>query len=223
MILARFCPFSINRKEPAEKRPMHKIRAYFLSLWSLWDPLYYGFSRLTVLDPSDRKSGVFRVRLVRYKGHEVTLRDGTHIMKNDLLVKIHLHNVRLLKEMYKIDGEFRKGLFIYKKIKVALPRLAQFVEEHERFDDIKGIIGISMLHQGSERLGFEIHEIFNRFYRTFKVVAQYPIHLLSADHPFKSAHKRAQPEYLFMAKTTLLSRYTPIIEKTTIAKTLDLN
>jgi len=200
---------------------MHRIRAYFLSLWSLWDPLYYGFSRLTVLDPNDRKNGVFRVRLARYRGHKVTLQDGTTIEKNDLLVKIHLHNVKLLKEMYKIDGEFRKGLFIYKKIKDALPKLAQYVDDHKRMDEIKGIIGISMLHQGSERLGFEIHEIFNRFYRLFKTVAQYPIHLMSSDHPFRSRH-RAKPEYLFMSKDTLLSRYFKDCQPENDTKRMDM-
>ncbi|MGV3489154.1 MAG: YkoP family protein [Tuberibacillus sp.] len=198
---------------------MHKFRAYVLSLWSLWDPLYYGFSHLTVLD-NDRKNGVFRVKLVRYKGHSVTLMDGTHIQKNDLLVKIHLHNVRLLKDMYQIESEFRKGLFIYKKIKDSLPKLAQFVQNHERMDEIKGIVGISMLHQGSERLGFEIHSIFNRFYRLFKTTAQYPIHLLSSDHPFRT-HKRARPEYLFMSKATLMNRYFKNLDQRAISKTMD--
>lgn len=201
---------------------MHKIRAYFLSLWSLWDPLYYNFSRLTVLDPASGRKSVFRVRLSRYKGHDVTLKDGTCIKKNDLLVKIHLHNVRLLKDMYKIEGEFRKGLFIYKTIKDALPRLAEYVNKHERNGEIKGIIGISMLHQGSERLGFEIHEIFNRFYRALKIVTQYPIHFLSADHPFRAWQKRATPEYLFMSKTTLLGRYLGKLEQKEVSKTIDI-
>ena len=201
---------------------MHKIRAFFLSLWSLWDPLYYGFSRLKVIDQHDPKNGVFRVRLCRYKGHDVILKDGTHIQKNDLLVKIHLHNVRLLKDMYQINGEFRKGLFIYKTIKAALPKLAQYTNQHKCTKDIKGIMGISMLHQGSERLGFEIHEIFNPFFRVFKTITQYPIHLLASDHPFRSRQKKAKPEYLFMSQTTLIKRYSTTLENSSVSKKVDI-
>jgi len=197
-----------------------KLRAFFLSLWGLWDPFYYYCSHLTLLDPNNRKNNVFRVKLVRYKGHPITLKDGTMVRKNDLLVKIHLHNVRLLKDMVNINSEFRKGLFIYKKIKDALPTLAQYVHKHDRTDEIKGIIGISMLHQGSERLGFEIHGIYSRFYRWFKTLAQYPIHLLASDHPYHARH-RVHPKYLFMSKATLISRYYIHLDQRAISNTMD--
>lgn len=186
---------------------MPKIRRYFLSLWKLWDPLYYTFSHLKYIDDQDRKNRVFRVKLVRYKGRNVILSDGTQINKNDLLLKIHLHNVRLLIDMAKLDGEFRKGLYIYKRIKSALPKVAKFIQDHEKTKEIKAIIGITSLHQGSERLGFETHRIMNRYYFWFKYIAQYPIHLLSTSEPFKRNGKKQIPMYLFMSKINLIDRY----------------
>ncbi len=73
------------------------MRSCLLSIWYLLDPLYFFFTRLTLIDK--RQSNVFRVRLTRYKGKDVILSDGTRIKKNDVLVKIHLHNVKLLKEL----------------------------------------------------------------------------------------------------------------------------
>ena len=83
------------------------MRSCLLSIWYLLDPLYFFFTRLTLIDK--RQSNVFRVRLTRYKGKEVILSDGTRI-KNDVLVKIHLHNVKLLKELQPIESAVRRGL-----------------------------------------------------------------------------------------------------------------
>ncbi|WP_052480348.1 YkoP family protein [Caldibacillus thermoamylovorans] len=91
------------------------MRKVILFCWRLLDPIYYQFTRLTYID---YRKNIFRVRLTRYLGHPVVLADGTHIQKNDLLLKIHFHNVRLLSELSQIQNEFQKGkvFFIWSKI-----------------------------------------------------------------------------------------------------------
>ena len=86
------------------------MRSCFLSIWSVIDPFYYFFSRLTLIDKS--QSNIFRVRLTKYKGIDVVLSDGTVIKKNDVLIKIHLHNIKLIKEMQHIESAVRRGLLI---------------------------------------------------------------------------------------------------------------
>ncbi|WP_257467550.1 YkoP family protein [Peribacillus asahii] len=80
------------------------MRNYLLNIWNLVDPIYYRLSHLNYLP----EKNILRVKLTRYKGRNVILSDGTAINKNDLLIKIHLHNAVLLKELKTNQKRFKK-------------------------------------------------------------------------------------------------------------------
>jgi len=187
------------------------MKSYVLLVWNFIDPIYYKFTRLTFIHSETHKENILRVRLTRYKGKHVTLSDGTQINKNDILVKIHLHNVRLINEMKYVKNDIAKGRFIYQHVKKSLPSLGSYIQNHSRADEIKGVIGISMLNRGADRLGFEFVSISNPFYKWFKWLAFIPICLLSNnDSIFKMRknNKSSSPKYLFMSKENLLEIYT---------------
>ena len=165
------------------------MKQRLIQVWATLDSLYLFCTRLECLEKITGNSNAFRVRLTRYKGSEVILSDGTLIKKNDLLVKIHLHNVRILKEMQCIDGNFKKSLFLYNKVQASLPDLAFFIINHNNKDQIKGIIGITMIAKGYRRLGFESFSLTSHSYLWFKRIAHYPIHLLSSSKPSSKGKK----------------------------------
>jgi len=171
------------------------------------DPIYFHLTRLQYVK---QKQNIFRVRLTHYKGYPIQLKDGTCINKNDLLIKIHFHNVKLLRELYKAKDEFQKAVLLYKMVKDSLPELARYIQNHSKSKEIKGIIGITSIKIGSNRLGFEIYTIKNRFYRKLKWLAFYPIYFLSSgiNHNKK---KHADPLYFFMSKDYLIQRYLPLV------------
>ncbi|MBT2755594.1 hypothetical protein J7E71_06420 [Mesobacillus foraminis] len=178
------------------------MRSYVLSIWSLLDPLYYSFTRLTYLNGEDN---IFRIRLTRYKGKKMILSDGAEINKNDIMVKIHLHNVRLLNELKDIKSDLRKARRIYSHVQKSLPGVEAYIRNHRRSDQIKGIIGITMLNKGCERLGFEVCDIAHPVYKCYKWITLLPIWILSSHrsgHVFKQA-----PTYLFMSAETLSKLY----------------
>jgi len=146
------------------------IRNYFITTWNLIDPIYYRFSRLEYILDEEGKRTLIRVRLTKYKGKRVVLADGTIISKNDILLKIHLHNVKLLK---RIQGgnKLKQGLFIFRNVRDTLPYIASYIQKHEYANDIKGLIGITNLCKGCTRLGFETESIQNRYYKLFKEVS----------------------------------------------------
>jgi len=180
-----------------------RMKLYFISVWTLLDPVYYLFTRLKYID---RHQSIFRVRLTNYKGFPVTLSDGTVINKNDILIKIHLHNIRLIKEMYAIKSETAKGRVIYNKVKEGLPGLADFVNNHPKRDEIKGLIGITMLNKGCKRLGFDDFSLKNRLYRLVKQMVFIPMYYLTVPNISKASLKR-DPKYLFMSKECLMTKY----------------
>ena len=180
------------------------MRDYIVSFWSLLDPFYFHCTRLSYLTSKD--DTIFRVRLTKYKGKQIILSDGTRINKNDTLLKIHLHNVRLLKELRSINSEMKKARMIYNYVKRSLPEVEKFIRNHPYSNQIKGIIGITSLNKGSERLGFEVYDISNPIYWWFKQIAFLPIGILTYNN-IKDAFRGHNPSYLFMSTNQLSNLY----------------
>ncbi|MDX8046160.1 hypothetical protein SH601_09170 [Gracilibacillus sp. S3-1-1] len=184
------------------------MKLYLLSFWSIIDPIYYVFTRLTYLDNGkETEKNIFRVRLTRYKGRDYVLSDGTVVHKNDLFIKIHLHNAQLISHVKNIDSEIRRALIIHQMVEKSLPKLAEYLHDHAEFNEIKGIIGITMLNRGTRRLGFDTMEIENRYYKGFKSMALFPIYWLSVSSITVNSLKKHDPCYLFMSKEKLLDKY----------------
>ncbi|MBM7587138.1 hypothetical protein JOC86_003711 [Bacillus pakistanensis] len=182
------------------------MRGYLISIWSFIDPIYYFCTRL-IHPPGEAGEGnILRIRLTQYKGRNVVLSDGTQINKNDTLVKIHLHNARILKELKGIKSELKKAKIIYRYVQHSLPGVEVYIRS--RSDEIKGIIGITLLNKGCERLGFEIVDITNPIYKWFKWAAFLPIGILSNQNGSIGYFiKHQQPNYLFMSTKKLSNMY----------------
>lgn len=186
------------------------MKGYILSIWGLIDPFYYFFSRLTYPPLIDKKDNILRIRLTKYKGREIILSDGSRIKKNDILVKIHLHNVRLLKELRGINSELKKVKIIFQYVQRSLPGVENFIQNNNHGGKIKGILGITSRNKGSERLGFEVFDITHPLYKYFKICAFLPIALISSKgSSFKDIMKHHQPKYLFMSTDRLSALYGP--------------
>lgn len=180
------------------------FKSFALSIWNVIDPVYYACTRLKCIDHED--GSTFRVRLTSFRGGNVFLSDGTVIKRGDILLKIHLHNVILLKNMLSIKSEIKKGKLLYRLIEKSLPDLAEYVRNHPKHDDIKGIIGITMLNRGGSGLGFETIQISSVMYKWLKYVSMMPIYFFSANNPLKNLKKQT-PAYLFMSKNVLMNKY----------------
>ncbi len=181
------------------------MKSYIISFWNFMDPTYYYFSRLSYLPCNNN---ILRVRLTRYKGRNIVLSDGTQINRNDLLVKIHLHNVKIIRDLSEVKSDFGKGKMLYRLVQMSMPSLEAYIQNHSRTKEIKGIIGITALTKGCSRLGFEVVAISNPIYRWFKSFAFLPIELLSNQTTsIISTIEKYKPSYLFMSRDTLSKMY----------------
>jgi len=182
------------------------LRSFLLYMWSLLDPFYFALNRLAYVE-SGRIGNIFRVRLLRYRGHPITLSDGTCIRRGDVLVKIHLHNVKLLKLLFKMRSDIEKGKCISRVVQASLPGLASYVERHPKSAHIKGIIGVTLLHKGSRLLGFETFPIQSPWYNAFKWVSQTPLYFICVSQPIRTFRKQSI-RLLLMPKSILMQRYS---------------
>ncbi len=183
------------------------VRSVLLSIWKCLDLIYFSLNRLQYLSPDRKGKGVFRVRLTRYKGKDVELSDGIMICKNDLLLKIHLHNVRLLQDFSYIKNELSKGRGVFRQVMDSMPLLAVFIHNHPEEARIKGIIGITLINKGFRPLGFECVQPDNKLYSWFKKTSQIPIYLLSCSKVSVENIKKLHPVYLIMSKEKLMEKY----------------
>lgn len=184
-------------------------RPFLLALWRYFDPVYFEFTRLQHLCPENKERGIFRVRLTRYRGKDVVLSDGIKISKNDLMLKIHLHNVKILSDFSTMKNEWAKGRSIFRQVTDSMPLLAAFIHNHPQKNNIKGIIGITLINKGYSPLGFECYHPENRFYSWFKKTLQLPIYLLSSSKV--SDLKKHHTVYLMMSKEKLMKKYKQLV------------
>lgn len=198
-------PRRLNPKKVEQRSGEEYMKSYVVTIWSFFDPIYFFFSRLTCFP---YKNNILRIRVTRYKGRRVVLKDGTEIKPNDLLIKIHLHNVRLLKELQGTTSELRRARKIFYYVQKSLPDVEKYLRDHHLCREIKGIIGISSLNKGCERLGFEVFEIAHPLYKWFKVFAFLPIEILSSSNrSIREIMKMHCPRYLLMSQRTLTEMY----------------
>ncbi len=180
------------------------LKQFALSVWQACDPFYFACTRLQYIEPPPHN--IFRVRLLRYRGPALQLRDGTQIGYGDLLLKIHFHNVRLLSQMLHVNDAIARSRLLYRLVEQSLPGLARYCSEHPRFAELKAIIGITQINRGCTTLGFDVCDIQNRGYRYLKRLMLLPIYLLSVAQPLRSFAKH-EPKLLLMSKTVLHQRY----------------
>jgi hypothetical protein len=182
------------------------VRFVFLSFWRYIDPIYFLLTRLQYLC-SEQGKGIFRVRLTKYKGKDIILSDGTEICKNDLLVKIHLHNIKVIKDCTHIKNELSKGKAVFKMVQDSMPHLASYIHNHPSKGRIKGVIGITLINKGYKRLGFECVLPESKLYKQFKKISQLFIYLLSHSTISAENIKKHHLVYLMMSKEKLLEKY----------------
>lgn len=183
------------------------MRKFFLKVWYALDPLYSALIRLQPLVPASQEDIVFRTRLTKFNGKNVLLSDGTEIHKNDILLKIHLYNIKLLYNHSHIKNDLVKGKMMYKKVRNSMPDLADFIKNHPKESEIKGIIGITTINNGFHLLGFESKYPSNKLYAYFKKVFQMPIYLLSGSNISMAEFKNRKTAYLLMSKEQLYKKY----------------
>ncbi|WP_026700787.1 YkoP family protein [Salibacterium aidingense] len=185
------------------------MKKALIYLWTVLDPLYFRFTRLDyIYHPSHQNTrSIFRIRLTSYKGTPLTFSDQTTIDKQDLVLKIHLYNIQFIHDTGGLKNDIHKARYIYKEVQQSLPLLADYIQNHDKREQIKGIIGITTMNKGSGRLGFETFDIHHSFYKWIKMVPFMLIHLLSAQAPSISALLKNQPKYIAMSKDKLLSTY----------------
>ncbi|WP_134698861.1 hypothetical protein [Ammoniphilus sp. YIM 78166] len=186
------------------------FQTMILPLWGLVDQIYYQFNRLQLIDIEDQN--VFRVRLSTYRGAPLVLDSGDVIRSGDLLLKIHLYNYQLMKQMCHLESDIRRALYVYEAVEHSLPGLARYLSEHPRSNEIKAVLGVTVLNRGIKRLGFQSFELDNSLYRAWKKAYMIPMYCLCHGQWSLPSLQKLEPKFVVMGRTQLLQRFLNNLE-----------
>ncbi|MFS0558460.1 YkoP family protein [Brevibacillus sp. 179-C9.3 HS] len=178
-----------------------------LMLWGCWDEIYQRCTRLTYID---KGNNIFRVVVLRYRGEPLVTTDNCTIHDGDMILKLHIHNYYFATLCKGVKDELRVALLLRRHILQSLPKLAAFLETMENKEQIKGIVGTTMLHKGVSPLGFSISDVPMNWFFHYK--RWYLRIMLRIVHP--DGKRRVQTwnhemplKRVYMSKELLLNRY----------------
>lgn len=185
------------------------MREGLLLTWQIWDQIYQHCSRLQYVD---KENAIFRVVLLRYHGNSLPTRDGTVISNGDTIIKLHIHNCRLVSQLEGATNPARLGLVLRREVLNSLPYLAEFVLEHPQYQDIKGIVGTTMLHRGVKTLGFDVMDVPETPFYVYK--NWYLKLMMQLMHPdgrerIKGKEEQLKVKRVYISKEELIRRYLP--------------
>lgn len=179
-----------------------------LMLWGVWDAIYFRCSRLEYINKGDN---IFRIVLLRYQGEPLITSDNQQISSGDLILKLHLHNYFFATLCQGVKDETRVVLLLRRHVIKSLPQLAAYLNSLPQADQIKGIVGTTMLHKGVEPLGFSISDVpMNNWFWHFK--RWYLKLIMRIIHPNGKERIKSWDNYLplkrvYMSKEELFRRY----------------
>jgi hypothetical protein len=157
-----------------------------------------------------KEDNIFRIVRKTYKGPPLQTRNGDWIQSGDIIIKIHLYNYALAKEVLKLNSDLSLGLYLKKYMHRSLIGLSHYIHQLPDHAQIKGIIGTSMLNRGAERFGFCVHDVKQPVFFWFKGLMYRCIYLAVHPYGFRYLHKhgkRLKSKHLVMSLDELYDLY----------------
>ena len=194
-------------KKTRQERNRLQMNTSLLMLWGFWDEIYQRCTRLKYIE---KGNNIFRIVPLRYRGESLVTSDGQSIHKGDLIVKIHIHNYYFATLCNGVKDELRVALLLRRHIMQSLPKLAAYLEGMNNREEIKGIVGTTMLHKGVQPLGFSISDVpMNALFRFKRWYLYLLIRLIHPDGKRRVQTRRQDIplKRVYMSKEHLLNRY----------------
>ncbi len=174
-------------------------------IWEKWEYLYANYFQIKRIDATS----LFRIAKKRYQGPKLYDEDRTLLaQKGDIVADIHIDSVRLKS---KERDPQRIGLKALSQVRKSLPMLANYIAKSPEYQNVKVLVGLTLLNRGAKGLGFEVLEMpsswaIRRMGITQKVI-------MSVYQPFgKSRNNKRlgnKPKLVWISKQKLLDLWLP--------------
>jgi hypothetical protein len=125
-------------------------------LWIQWEHLFY---RLFTIQPIDKNQPFLNVRVRTYWGRTIQLLDGEKINRGDRVLELHLNNEMLFRMGTNSRSSIHLAIQMIRTTEQLLPKTLGYILNHPKYEEIKGLYGISMIHRGTKQFGFTVTDL----------------------------------------------------------------
>ncbi|TBL75758.1 YkoP family protein [Paenibacillus thalictri] len=176
-------------------------------LWLKWDELFHLMFRLRLVDEN---RPMFYYRICAYRGPVITLPGGEVIAKGDRVVELHFNNRMLVGMAAASRSSVHLAVQLIRNARDVLPAIADKLSGDPAYHGVKGVYGITMIHRGTEQLGFTQADLPGRW--LVWIMGLYLRGLLSGLHSAGKMRLRENPEanvpkVIVMSARELVQRY----------------
>ncbi len=182
---------------------------FVLVFWPMVDRILTLVGHIKPLKADD--SGIIRISLHGYKGPARMLNDGSQVRIGDTLIELHMNNdwfrtrrklnLRISQSPWEILNCFEQDLRL----------LAQQVVDG-KFEGSVALRGVTFLHTGAERLGFQVDELPDSLWKKgarFYMAGLVRIYNLRTDETHRRRARPVELKEIWLSREALLSRYGP--------------
>ncbi|MFC5532010.1 YkoP family protein [Cohnella yongneupensis] len=127
------------------------LKKAVVAVWLQYEKLFHVVFRLRPV--GDGKSFNYRIR--KYSGPPLELRDAPVLRSGDHIMEIHFENQMLFETGMSSRTPMQIGIKIIREMEKALPDLGKELSTAPNGDKVKALYGVSMIHRGSESLGYQ--------------------------------------------------------------------
>jgi hypothetical protein len=136
--------------------------------------------------------------------------DGSVLKAGEPYLELHINNEYLLASIGENIKAERAALIALREVRHELPVVAQLLNNDHRYRNINVLLAITLLHRGTEHLGFTAYDMPRGSLRT--LISWYERWLLGLYHPGGFKNLRAYrdklvPKYIVMTRQDLMKRY----------------
>jgi peptidoglycan/xylan/chitin deacetylase (PgdA/CDA1 family) len=131
-------------------------------LWLQWERVFHVMFRLKTV--GDANDAAFHYRVTTYSGENIELAAGGRVEKGDQIAELHFDNKKLSSIAATSKSPVATGIRMLREVEQALPLLANQLAADSSAKDIKAVYGVTMIHRGADRLGFEIFNLPEGFF-----------------------------------------------------------
>ncbi len=131
------------------------------------------------------------------------------IKNGDPMVELHMQNATL-QEFVHIESPERMAVYSLRVLRESLRDVARLLLVDDRFQAVKGVFGMTLLHVGAERMGFHMEDVeptlMNRWVSGLLVFLMVLYHPQGRKRLHSGLHG-LRPKLVWMTREELLARY----------------
>jgi peptidoglycan-N-acetylglucosamine deacetylase len=190
--------------DKAYNNPFQKLKwskKVMIKLWLAWDAL---FCKVFGVRAVNEKYPLIKFRLRKYSSSQtLQLSDGEVIVKGDTIAEVHFDNKMLLHMSLETKNSLQLATKMIRQKQKGLSSILNMLETDSKYQHVKGLYGVGMIHRGFEHLGFTVLDLPKGLSKTITQV--YLKTLLSILHPSGNDRLKLHTDML-VPKTLAISR-----------------